>query len=262
VEPYSWLLVEREAPFGLEKRSCVPENKKVPVRPLRKKTQLTQPAPILLMRDNPVPPGSQPENFHRGFQPPTREELFRYALQAMPPVEGQTEEERLDAAFERVCSAFIKAQTYSQRFDSPEQKAQEMAEILSSRGPVYQIAEPECLQAGYESALTNLKEKRGISYKTAIGLREKIDELNVWLDTNREEIQKHQSTGPYPHQTLVRVEMSVDGIRFSCTTASDTKEAVYFITEQNLKMFVRLLAAKEAWDVRTRRKGKSLSNKS
>lgn len=205
----------------------------------------------------------QPEDSR---QPCTYKEFIDSALRSMPPVEGDTEEERLDAAFERTVRAFIKGEPYFHRFDSPEQQEQEMVEILSARGAIYQIAEPEHLEADRESALVYLKDQHSIDYKTAKGLMEAIDALNVWLQSNREEIQKWRNEDPYPRQMLVDVEYyAKQGMRCKIESAGayvNPAEHNRLISAQNLEMFVRLLAAKDAWDARTRRKGKRLSNKS
>jgi hypothetical protein len=210
------------------------------------------------MTDNTLPTDSQqPEDFQRTY---SLSEFVKLAIMSMPPVEGETEDERLDAAIDRIGRAFIKAETYLHRFDSPEQQAQEICEILSARGATYQIAEPGRLEAGYESALVYLKDQHSIDYKTAKGLLEAIDTLNIWLQAKREEIQKWRNEDPYPRQMLVRVEYSKLGARATFKPGPGVNvnhaEGIYLISVQNLEMFAELRTAKEAWDTRVRRLSK------
>jgi hypothetical protein len=111
---------------------------KVPAEPQETKAQ--NPAGTdSRMSDNPNSIDSQP--FNASGPPCTRKELVELSLGSMPPVQGDTEEERLEAAFERTVRAFIKVDEYFHRFDSPEQQAQELAKILSARPGMYQIAD-------------------------------------------------------------------------------------------------------------------------
>jgi len=200
-------------------------------------------------------------------RPFTRRELMQIILASMPPVEGNTEEERLEAASERAVRAWEKAEMYLSRFDSPERQAQGFAAILNARGDTYQIADPECLVPASKSALVYLENKHTVIYKTAMGLLKAIDALNVWLESNRDEIKKWSDTKSYPKSIVTRVEYNKSGIR--ATLKPGTKPSIgvntaalsCFISIQNLEMFVQLRGLKEAWDARAKRT-KRLSNKS